>query len=852
MGQVNASGSLVIDGRNLPPGEILYYCMRFNTSHFNSGLDLKIFGRWYDLGTTDGTDHQIINTASYWGTHVPDSFAGIWVETGRYIPFSGATGIPPEVNDWLYIKGQTEPAGQIVEVGVDYVVTRFLKGFLIAGDALQIRKIVDENGPIFLKTWNAVAAAADTKAPGVYFPFGNAAYNKAGYLDGLPSGMSGFAFENLHNSTSIRMGGSLGGFIPPAGCNIRVPNVHLTSNDLTNFNAGTSIHTAGTSATRPGILSGGGTVEMNCVSFGQMKCHQEGTTLPSSLSYINVATYCAIGEETCTGLALIEDCVVTGSDPCSTRTERERFLFSNGSTGVTEIKNSHFFISIQHRKSFEIDRAKNLLIENCIIAKNDVITTNGSDSEGFDLEGCIDTVVKNCVSFSVSGNGFNQSTNFFTDCINLNIERFFVCNNARLTAAYTGNQNHIRFTRCDNVRLVGSEVVEGGSLPCYVFGTTTSKTRIYGIGMFDEPLLVGGKATGGGIGFYFEGSSLDVVVARCWIEKAVGNMYELFYYASSVRGMTLVDCGVGYQSSVSLNSSQGLLGSAIRGAADGVGRAGNDGTAWSLGSSSGSSYLDGFRSPTLGWIALQPKRKSDFTPDIAVISGQVKFGTYQVNLFPSAIIEFEQIYWMKQHTGFTGRAGSQSREVNWIGADPTFQQPSFDYLMQYDNGSGWNGVWLDLRDSVALSAISLNPAGSKLKIRIVNNNATSVLGFAALGLETTTDLVSQRNNLWPLDQNFVPINILAVNPAGSPVEGALVYITAAADGNYAPGTLLATGTTNAQGLFVVPSFLAPVSQPFTGWIRKSSGAPYYKQSQLQGTISSTNGLDITAIMIPDE
>jgi len=41
------------------------------------------------------------------------------------------------------------------------------------------------------------------------------------------------------------------------------------------------------------------------------------------------------------------------------------------------------------------------------------------------------------------------------------------------------------------------------------------------------------------------------------------------------------------------------------------------------------------------------------------------------------------------------------------------------------------------------------------------------------------------------------------------------------------------------------------SQPFAGWVRKTSGSPYYKQSQLSGTIGTTD-YGTTIIMVSDE
>jgi len=60
------------------------------------------------------------------------------------------------------------------------------------------------------------------------------------------------------------------------------------------------------------------------------------------------------------------------------------------------------------------------------------------------------------------------------------------------------------------------------------------------------------------------------------------------------------------------------------------------------------------------------------------------------------------------------------------------------------------------------------------------------------------------------------------------------------------------GTTNATTGVLSTSRVYPSNQPVTGWARKSSASPFYKQGPIAGTISSTTGLTATAVMIPDE
>ena len=59
------------------------------------------------------------------------------------------------------------------------------------------------------------------------------------------------------------------------------------------------------------------------------------------------------------------------------------------------------------------------------------------------------------------------------------------------------------------------------------------------------------------------------------------------------------------------------------------------------------------------------------------------------------------------------------------------------------------------------------------------------------------------------------------------------------------------GTTDSAGELST-SRVYGSNQPVVGWTRKSSSSPYYKEGPINATISSTTGLDTTAVMVSDE
>jgi hypothetical protein len=87
---------------------------------------------------------------------------------------------------------------------------------------------------------------------------------------------------------------------------------------------------------------------------------------------------------------------------------------------------------------------------------------------------------------------------------------------------------------------------------------------------------------------------------------------------------------------------------------------------------------------------------------------------------------------------------------------------------------------------------------------------------------------------------------------GSPIENARVYVTAAAGGGLAEGTVLIDKLLTDQNGQVSDTRSYSGNQPITGRVRKSSATPYYKTAPVAGAVSAASGLDLTIQMIPDE
>jgi hypothetical protein len=83
------------------------------------------------------------------------------------------------------------------------------------------------------------------------------------------------------------------------------------------------------------------------------------------------------------------------------------------------------------------------------------------------------------------------------------------------------------------------------------------------------------------------------------------------------------------------------------------------------------------------------------------------------------------------------------------------------------------------------------------------------------------------------------------------IQGARVYIIADSGGPLAQGTVIINTLTDSNGQVSDTRSLAS-NQPITGYARKSSASPLYKNAPITGTINNGSGLSITSLMIPDE
>lgn len=132
-------------------------------------------------------------------------------------------------------------------------------------------------------------------------------------------------------------------------------------------------------------------------------------------------------------------------------------------------------------------------------------------------------------------------------------------------------------------------------------------------------------------------------------------------------------------------------------------------------------------------------------------------------------------------------------------------------------------------------------------VSITRSGAVATVTHTAHGL-ATNDKVIIKGATQPEYNGVHSITYLTDNTYTFDVSG-----TPATPATGAPTStyVLFDGTTDGNGEITL-SRVFPSDQPVTGWARKSSSAPYYKQAAIVATVGSSTGLSATVQLISDE
>jgi len=131
-------------------------------------------------------------------------------------------------------------------------------------------------------------------------------------------------------------------------------------------------------------------------------------------------------------------------------------------------------------------------------------------------------------------------------------------------------------------------------------------------------------------------------------------------------------------------------------------------------------------------------------------------------------------------------------------------------------------------------------------VTITNSGTTATVSHTAHNLETNDKILIKGAS------HYQNNGVFSVTVTGA---NSYTYAMASAPGSNPTGSIVATwvalyGSTDANGKISMSRVFSQ-DQPVAGWARKSSAAPYYKTGQVAGTIDSTTGAALSALLIAD-
>lgn len=147
---------------------------------------------------------------------------------------------------------------------------------------------------------------------------------------------------------------------------------------------------------------------------------------------------------------------------------------------------------------------------------------------------------------------------------------------------------------------------------------------------------------------------------------------------------------------------------------------------------------------------------------------------------------------------------------------------------------------------VFVRAATGGPMPFDVTVTISNSGTTATVTHTGHGLSTNDKVVIYGASLVANNGVFTITNTGA---------NTYTYTMGSSPGSSPTGTIKSTfvvleGDTNGSGQISMSRVFGS-AQPVTGWARKSSSAPYYKTGPINGTISSTTGAELSAVLVAD-
>jgi hypothetical protein len=259
----------------------------------------------------------------------------------------------------------------------------------------------------------------------------------------------------------------------------------------------------------------------------------------------------------------------------------------------------------------------------------------------------------------------------------------------------------------------------------------------------------------------------------------------------------------------------------------------------------GTHFWDAFVSDTVGRVILSMNEATVETASlVTVVAGTPKF-TSAGGIVMAAVndeIIIEQDYYVLGCTALANTAPIVTgTNVTYV-SGPDWGNHDIYYQIDVNDGTGWNGSWLNLT-AANLSAETIDPAaGFRLKYRIVCDTASTTNLISYIRIQTTSTLAAQVANLYPLDT--VPVTITVLDAANSPIQDVRVSVFRISD-----GLEILNADSDASGLAAGTfSEATPASIKWRCRKGSSGDSPKYVAASGVGTILDTTGFSLVVSM----
>lgn len=517
--------------------------------------------------------------------------------------------------------------------------------------------------------------------------------------------------------------GATCGFLPPAGCKIRIPNLILSQSNNTNW----ALNTAPTSSSSRYLIS-----TTRNANYEFDKVLNNWFLQPQNFINGSITNSCwAVSHQPsfAQGTVTVDNCA-NGIYPGQVYTG-----FSSTQISGATITNCKFVCN-NHNTAVAINDSNNVTFSNNWLA---VFGGAGSQDRTTtavtaDINRCSNWTVNNHVSI---GGRFNLGQ--AGGCSNFTIQNFRFADRLFLDSQ-TGTWANIAAINIINgssyIRVNGYSALNNNPLwhptnPIVSASGSVSNVIVENIGTVASPIDFGNTATV----FFNVSNAINCYLRRCYASNTRSGAGLVSAFSNYNIQMDNVGCDYA-DTSLQLTGNdswiRGVKATASVSAVSGI---------------RGSHWMDNYLSATTGRIyavANEPTVLSAPQCSFSFGAGSQFTGESSATMVNIGDwIEFTTPYFIKGHTSF------QNVAPTITGTNTT----NFTYTFQYDVGSGWNGTYLTLNATnlTAIGTISTT-TGIKLRIRATVATANVSNNISFIRLDTNTDAVSQET-LYALAQD---------------------------------------------------------------------------------------------------